>query len=74
MGVVGCRYWGPQLVRNLHDMPDVELVAVCDPQPQRLDYVASKYREIDVFAAHRELLATDLEAVVIATASTPTTA
>ena len=28
--VVGLGYWGPNLVRNLHELPDADLVAVCD--------------------------------------------
>ena len=28
--VVGLGYWGPNLVRNLHEHPDAEVVAVCD--------------------------------------------
>ncbi len=22
VGVIGCGYWGPHLIRNLHDMPE----------------------------------------------------
>lgn len=67
VNVIGCGYWGPHLARNLHEVPDVELVAVCDPQPERLDYVATGYPGVSLFADHRELLAADVDAVGIAT-------
>ena len=30
VGVVGYGYWGPNIVRNLSNLDNVELVAVCD--------------------------------------------
>ena len=30
MGVIGCGYWGPNLIRNFHNQPDVELAAIAD--------------------------------------------
>ena len=35
VAVVGLGYWGPNLVRNLHELPDAELVAVCDMRERR---------------------------------------
>jgi predicted dehydrogenase len=67
VGVIGCGYWGPHLIRNLHDIGDAELVAVCDPLPQRQEYVATRYPGVRLFADHRQLLASDLDAVVVAT-------
>jgi len=65
--VIGCGYWGPHLVRNLHEIGEVDLLAVSDQQPQRLEYVASRYPGVQLFTDHRQLLARDLDAVVIAT-------
>ncbi|HSR24513.1 MAG TPA: Gfo/Idh/MocA family oxidoreductase, partial [Candidatus Eisenbacteria bacterium] len=67
VGVIGCGYWGPHLVRNLHDMGEADLVAVSDARPQRLEHVASRYPGVRLFADHRQLLASDLDAVVVAT-------
>ncbi len=67
VGVIGCGYWGPQLIRNLHEMPAAELVAVADAKPERLDFVRRHYPEVRVFSSHTQLLETDVEAVVIAT-------
>jgi predicted dehydrogenase len=67
VGVVGCGYWGPYLVRNLHDMPDIDLVGVADRRPDRLAYVLRTYPAVRPFAEHAELLDADVDAVVLAT-------
>ena len=67
VGVIGCGYWGPQLIRNLHDMPNVELFAVADTKPERLEFVRRHYPTVKVFSSHTELLNSDVEAVVIST-------
>lgn len=67
VGVIGCGYWGPQIIRNLHEMPNVQLTAVADTKPERLDFVRRHYPEVKVFSSHAQLLETDVEAVVIST-------
>lgn len=67
VGVIGCGYWGPHLIRNLHDMPDVELVGVAEARPERLEYVCRSYPAVVPFTDHRRLLESDLDAVVVAT-------
>jgi len=39
IGVVGCGYWGQNLVRNFHQLNSCELQVVCDTDPKRIDYV-----------------------------------
>ena len=36
MGVVGCGYWGPNLIRNFHNNPEAEVVAIADLDGDRL--------------------------------------
>jgi len=67
VGVIGCGYWGPQLIRNIHDMPNVMLVGVADTRPDRLDFVTRHYPAVNVFSSYAPLLETEVEAVVIAT-------
>jgi UDP-N-acetylglucosamine 3-dehydrogenase len=43
MAVVGVGFWGRNHVRVLSELPDVELVAVCDIDQQRTATVAEKY-------------------------------
>jgi predicted dehydrogenase len=67
VGVVGCGYWGPQLIRNLHEMPSAELVGVADTKPDRLEFVRRHYPEVKLYSDHTKLLESDVEAVVIST-------
>lgn len=67
VGVIGCGYWGPQLIRNLHEMPNAELIGVADAKPERLEFVKRHYPEVRLFSSHTQLLETDVEAVVVAT-------
>ncbi len=44
VAVVGCGYWGPNLVRNLVATPGVEVGCVCDLEQTRLDDVARRFQ------------------------------
>lgn len=67
VGVVGCGYWGPHLIRNLFDMVDVELVVVAEQRDERLQHLRRSYPTVRLFADYRKLLECDIDAVVIAT-------
>ena len=68
IGVVGCGYWGPNLIRNLCQLPDCQLKIVCDTSEQRLRHMRRLHPEIATTNRFEDLLAdTQLDAVVIAT-------
>jgi predicted dehydrogenase len=67
VGVIGCGYWGPQLIRNFATLPQATLMGVADHSQERLDYVQSQYPGVRRFKDHRDLLSSDIDAVVIAT-------
>jgi predicted dehydrogenase len=67
VGVIGCGYWGPQLIRNFAEMADAQLLGVADKRQDRLNYVASKYAGVRTYTDHTALLASNVEAVVVAT-------
>lgn len=69
IGVIGCGYWGPNLIRNFAAMDDVEVTAVADLRPERLDVIARRYPTIrTLVAAAEEVIASpDTDAIVIAT-------
>src|SRR5437660_10388513 len=70
VGVIGCGYWGPNLVRNFSRHPGSEVQAVCDRQFERATRVGSEYRIPTVTDRPDEVLkAPDLDLVVIATPS-----
>ncbi|MDO9556507.1 MAG: Gfo/Idh/MocA family oxidoreductase [Coriobacteriia bacterium] len=70
VGVVGFGYWGPNLVRNLDKLGDVELIAACDLSEANLAKLSALYpyvqttRDLDAFLADH-----DLDAVVVATSA-----
>jgi predicted dehydrogenase len=67
VGVIGCGYWGPKLVRNLHDMPDVELALVADLRQDRLAQITELYPAVSSTTNHREIIDGDVDAVIVAT-------
>ena len=67
MGVVGCGYWGPKLARNLNDLAETELAWVADFRPERLAHMRELYPDVRTTQAYAEILASDVDAVVIAT-------
>jgi predicted dehydrogenase len=68
VGVVGLGYWGPNLVRNLVELPDFELVAICDSDAAPLKKLGRRYPAVRMCEDFDEILEDDdIEAVVIAT-------
>jgi predicted dehydrogenase len=43
IGHAGLGVWGPNIARNLADLPGAELAYVCDADAGRLDRVASRF-------------------------------
>jgi predicted dehydrogenase len=68
VGVVGLGYWGPNLARNFHALPDCELAWCCDADADRRERVADQFRETRVTDDLADLLADpQLDAIVLAT-------
>jgi predicted dehydrogenase len=66
VGVVGLGYWGPNLARNFDDLG--ALGAVCDPDDEPRERLASRYPHVLVYANYEDLLADEsVDGVVIAT-------
>lgn len=70
VAVVGCGYWGPNLVRNFARHPGSELRAVCDSRIERAQRIAAEYR-VPVATARLEdvLSQADVSLVAVATPS-----
>jgi predicted dehydrogenase len=68
VGVVGCGYWGPNLIRNLRQSGECQLKLVCDTNAERLSHMRRLYPEVATTSSFEDLLnGADLDAVVIAT-------
>jgi len=71
VAVVGLGYFGVNYVRIANDLPDAELVAVCDVFKANVDKVCAKYPHLTGFNDIDELLAMDgLEAIILITPAT----
>ena len=67
VGVVGVGYWGPNLARNVAEIPNVELVAVSDFNRTRLDHIQRRHQSIVTTTRYLDLIDAGVDAVVIAT-------
>ena len=68
VGVVGCGYWGPNLVRNLLESRRCRSVTICDTNPARLERAAKRFPHVRCLTRVEELLDDrSIEAVMIAT-------
>jgi hypothetical protein len=47
VGVVGCGYWGPNLIRNFRSLPDCNMKMMCDVSENRLTHLKSLYPEVE---------------------------
>src|SRR3984893_1454448 len=67
VGVVGCGYWGPLLVRNFKNLSNCNLKAVCDVNEARLKHMRGLYPDVEYLTDHQQFLnGSGLDAVVIA--------
>jgi predicted dehydrogenase len=68
LAVVGCGYWGPNLVRNFNALADCRVTLVCDTDPARLTHMHKLYPGLDACLSFDEVIErSDVEAVAIAT-------
>ena len=68
VGVVGLGYWGPNLVRNLFELPEAEVACVCDARLEPIQKLRRRYPGVTSTTNVDDLLADDsIDAVVVAT-------
>jgi predicted dehydrogenase len=68
LAVIGCGYWGPNLVRNFVQSNKIKELICCDLEQKRLDRMKNLYPFVEVLSDYKELLQMpDLDAVAIAT-------
>ena len=67
-GVIGYGYWGPNVVRNLNQLEEARILAVCDKSPQARRRVQKAYPQVQVTSDSQELLlSTDIDAIAVVT-------
>ncbi len=68
VGVVGCGYWGPNLIRNFRALPGCRLRYICDQNEARLRHMKNLYPEATATTRFEDLLeCKSLDAIAVAT-------
>jgi len=68
VAVIGYGYWGPNVVRNIVERPELRLMGLCERDPARAESFSSRYRDTSV-CSELDMLLLDprVDAVAIAT-------
>lgn len=67
LALIGCGYWGPNLVRNFMEISNVKLEMVVDICEDRLKHVKRRYPGVAVTNDLNDVFSTHVNAVVVAT-------
>ena len=68
IAVVGCGYWGPNLIRNFSSLPQCDVRYVCDKDEKRLAHMKQLYPSVETTRDFDKIVADkEVDAVVIAT-------
>ena len=68
VGVIGCGYWGPNLVRVFNDCEGSCVTAACDLDSRRLARIRNRYPSVQCFSDSWNLIARDdVDLVAVAT-------
>lgn len=67
VAVVGCGYWGPNLIRVFSQLPYVSVTIACDLKTERLTRMKSIYPFIQTTQEFVDVVKSDVDAVIIAT-------
>jgi predicted dehydrogenase len=68
VGIIGCGYWGPNLIRNFHQNSKCKVKKVSDLREGRLDFIKGLYDDIITTMDANDIISDpEIDAVVIAT-------
>jgi len=68
LGIIGCGYWGINLVRNFYAAEECIISATADTSEERRNHVKENFDDIKVISDYRSMLSDNtIDAVVIAT-------
>ena len=67
VAVIGCGYWGPNLVRNFNAAPNCTLKTLCDTNPDRLNAMKALYPHVQMVSDYKQVISDpDIQAIIIA--------
>ena len=67
VGLVGCGYWGSKHLRVLNELPDCEIVALCEASPETIGKAPRAFLPPIITSDYNQFLSAGMDAVVIAT-------
>ncbi len=68
IGIIGCGYWGPNLVRDFYETDDVKVVACADLSENRLAAIKKRYPDVVITKNSSDILNDkSIDAVAVAT-------
>src|SRR4030067_3791536 len=68
VGVIGCGYWGPNLIRNFSENHLTDITHACDLDSEKLERIKLRYPSVTITANYKELLKDkNIQVVAIAT-------
>ncbi|HVN87098.1 MAG TPA: Gfo/Idh/MocA family oxidoreductase [Candidatus Binatia bacterium] len=56
VGVIGCGYWGPNVLRSFAAVPGCRVKRAADRRPGRLRFIAERFADVELSADHAEIL------------------
>ncbi len=66
IGVIGCGYWGPNIIRNFSQTNNVEISYICDIDENKINSIKKFYPSIKAVNDYKEILKdNDVDAVAI---------
>ncbi|MCE5340395.1 MAG: Gfo/Idh/MocA family oxidoreductase [Planctomycetaceae bacterium] len=67
IGVIGCGYWGPNLIRNFNSLAESRVKKICDVDSGRLSHIQQLYRGVETTTDFNDIINDkEITAVVIA--------
>jgi predicted dehydrogenase len=68
LGVIGCGYWGPNLIRNFHSFPDVNMMMAADLNEEKLLHLKESYPNLVTTTNYLDIVnSPEIDAIAIAT-------
>lgn len=68
IGIIGCGYWGPNLVRNFAQNPNVKIGVLCDINKPRVLNMVRHYPAAEITTDYKKVLrGSSIDAVIIST-------
>ncbi|RJQ48573.1 MAG: gfo/Idh/MocA family oxidoreductase [Desulfobacteraceae bacterium] len=68
IGIIGCGYWGPNLLRNFNSLEGCRMKMACDLDADRLAHMKSLYSSIETRNDYNQVInSSEIDAVVVAT-------